>query len=246
MFGKTALILAGAAVASAHVLHMTVPPISTDANPNQGFGRIGGTIEPTTLPTQNPNDYKLVLYISGNQGGTWWDKMHTLYLVYLNDPDAGDDQMQGIPVHADWSWNMTQWATPGAITDGTSTYFRAYVIPYSYDTKWPEYEIEGSDIPGTLIAASYGGMQIDRGMNVLTYYDAGGVVSGDQTVQTPDGVGVAPISDVPVVGNSATPSASRNASMVSPGGLGSSGVDSLTTVGVAALTAVVASFLIAA
>jgi len=240
---KSALILAAGALSQAAVMHMTVPHVNQFADDTEGYGSITGSIDPAGLPTQIPSDYKVILFISGDNGGTWWDKMHTLYLVWWPSNDAGDQQQNGIPINADWSWNMTNWVTPDQPNDGVSTLLRAYVIPFAYDTKWPDYQVEGANIPGTLIQSSYAGIQVDRGQYIVTYYDAGGAVAADQTVTAPDGVAPSLFSPTPSFGAAASSTVSASASH---GALRSSGVDSIATVGVVALTAMVAGLLASA
>jgi hypothetical protein len=177
---SAAVALAGAATAS-ETVSMTM---SLAQAPVGNAGPITGKITGTDGLVYS--NYKVAILTSGDGGNTWWDKSHSPYFEhYLRDPsyDAGDAQNAAVVIQSDWTWTIQGYqASPN---DATSDLWVAMVVPASFDMKWPDYQIEGTQIRGDLVAAAlcYVEMSKTRGFVAA---GAGGCACGGPGVPNPN------------------------------------------------------------
>jgi len=147
------------------------PPAGTGAQvivnaPGLGAGNpVTGRVQGVNPPY---SQYKLGILVSGNNGGTWWDKTH--------DYPNGTPQavVLGIPINADGTFTITGWVSdPNDLQAGL---MRVILVPQSFSFLWPGCQVEGVPWPNnyfndqTVLAMT----TVDRATGTHTYWLPGG------------------------------------------------------------------------
>jgi hypothetical protein len=134
--GRAARALASALAAlavsaSAQYVYITQYPAMGTANPWGGLA--------VNLPLA-PANVKAVLLVCGPCTGNimWWDKMHSRFLN-LGVSDPGDAQGAGIPIASNGTWYWDDWAS--SPNDNVANLMRFFVVPTSFVTTWPQYQV---------------------------------------------------------------------------------------------------------
>jgi len=140
---RLSALIAGvsASLAAAWSIDMTVRPSGSS-------GPITGTVKDVPAGAKY-TDYKLAILTSADGGKTWWDKSHSPYfLAWTRGEMANPGELQNAAVVIKNDWSFTLQGYAASPYDATSDLWRAYLVPASYDMKWPEYQIEGVPMPG--------------------------------------------------------------------------------------------------
>lgn len=137
---RSLAFLGGVAAAAGWAIDMKVPPAgSADA--------ITGTVTDVAAGAKF-SDYKLAILTSADGGKTWWDKSHSPYfLAWTRGEMANPGELQNaaVVIQSDWSFTLKGYAA--SPYDATSDLWRAYLVPASFNMRWPEYQIEGIPMP---------------------------------------------------------------------------------------------------
>jgi len=144
---RSLAFLGGVAAAAGWAIDMKVPPAGSDAP-------ITGTVTDVAAGAKY-TDYKLAILTSADNGATFWDKSHSPYfLAWTRGEMANPGELQNaaVVIQSDWSFTLKGYAA--SPYDATSNLWRAYLVPASFDMKWPEYQIEGVPMPAFLPAAA--------------------------------------------------------------------------------------------
>lgn len=137
---RSLAFLGGVAAAAGWAIDMKVPP-SGSADP------ITGTVTDVAAGAKY-TDYKLAILTSADNGATWWDKSHSPYFLAWQRGEManpGELQNAAVVIQSDWSFTLKGYAA--SPNDAFSNLWRAYLVPASFDMKWPEYQIEGIPMP---------------------------------------------------------------------------------------------------
>lgn len=144
---RSIAFLGGVAAAAGWAIDMKVPPAGSDAP-------ITGTVTDVAAGAKF-SDYKLAILTSADNGATYWDKSHSPYfLAWTRGEMANPGELQNaaVVIQSDWSFTLKGYAA--SPYDATSNLWRAYLVPASFNMKWPDYQIEGIPMPDFLPAAA--------------------------------------------------------------------------------------------
>jgi hypothetical protein len=112
-------------------IDFVAPPIGTG---NTITGQVAGFTDPT--------QFKILILVSNDQT-TWWDKTH----VQPNGkPQPNPVQAVAIAANPD-SNSVNQY-------DLVTTYIGLWVVPNSFNTTWPTYQVEGGPIPASVTSVT--------------------------------------------------------------------------------------------
>jgi len=133
-----AVICLCAGTIAAPSVNFVAPPIGT-----------GNTITGQVTGFTDPTQYKILILVSNDQT-TWWDKTH---IQPYGKPQP--NPVQAVVIAADGTFKIPNWAgNPDSNSvnqnDLVTTYIGLWVVPDSFNTTWPIYEVEGAPIPAVV------------------------------------------------------------------------------------------------
>jgi hypothetical protein len=134
----------------------------------------------------NPEQFKLIMLVSGDGGNTFWDKTHNQYLA-SGVADPGSAQNAAIVISPSGSWSISNWVTldpVAAKSDAVAPIVKFFLLPITFDVSWPNYSIESIQIPGNVINAAVTSLTLNRD----TQTQAQGPVNPAPIVQQPSGI----------------------------------------------------------
>jgi hypothetical protein len=156
-------------------IDFVAPPIGT-----------GNTITGEVTGFTDPTQFKILILVSNDQT-TWWDKTH----VQPNGKPQ-PNPVQAVVIASDGTFKIPNWAgNPDSNSvnqnDLVTTYIGLWVVPNSFNTIWPTYQVEGAPIPASITSVAVCSLIKNRN-NSQTSVIPRDVVSGIQHLRMGDEV----------------------------------------------------------